>query len=133
MGEIEDRRLIYSGFSYIIKRKQEGECNMKRILAALALALVMVLCMVPSEVQAAQSETGIPRISWEKVEGAEKYQVYRATSKDGTYKRIATTKNLYLVNKNAVAGKTYYYKVRAVHPITDANSAFSTIQYIKAK
>jgi len=80
-----------------------------------------------------RNNAGKPRISWNSVDGAVKYEVYRATSKDGKYTRIATTKNTYQVNKNAVAGKTYYYKVKAIHSNTNANSAFSTVKYIKAK
>ena len=77
--------------------------------------------------------SGVPRISWQKAEGAVKYEVWRATSRNGTYTRIATTRNLYQVNTNAKAGQTYYYKVRAIHADANANSAFSTIKYIKAK
>ena len=80
-----------------------------------------------------RNDAGKPRISWKKVEGAVKYEVWRSTSKNGKYTRIATTRNLYQVNKNAVAGKTYYYKVKAIHSNSNANSAFSTIKYIKAK
>ena len=74
-----------------------------------------------------------PRISWAKIDGASKYQVYRATSKSGTYKLLGTTSNAYFVNKNAVAGKTYYYKVRAVHSNTAANSAYSVVKNITDK
>ena len=79
------------------------------------------------------SDSGKPRISWQKVEGAVKYEVYRATSKNGTYTKLVTTQNTYQVNKNAVAGKTYYYKVKAIHSNTNANSALSLPKYIKAK
>jgi len=77
--------------------------------------------------------SGKPRISWKKVTGAVKYEVYRATSKNGTYTPIATTKNLYQVDKNAKMGKTYYYKVKAVHSNATANSVFSTVKSVKSK
>jgi len=80
-----------------------------------------------------RNSSGTPRISWEKVDGAVKYEVWRATSKNGKYYRQITTKNTYLVNKSAVAGRTYYYKVRAIHSNTNANSAYSLVKYIKAK
>ena len=44
---------------------------------------------------------------------ADGYQIYRAASKNGTYKRIATTGKLTYVNKGLSVGKSYYYKVRA--------------------
>jgi len=97
-------------------------------------AIVSRLCdLARPTITVKRNDAGKPRISWEKVEGATKYEVWRATSKNGTYKRIATTKNLYQVNKNAVAGTTYYYKVKAIHSNTNANSAFSVIKYIKSK
>ena len=52
-------------------------------------------------------------IKWNKVNGASGYRVYRATSKNGEYKRIITTTNISYTDKNLQSGKTYYYKVRA--------------------
>ena len=53
------------------------------------------------------------KVSWDKVNHAEKYSVYRATSKDGTYSKIATTTKLSYKDTTAKAGKRYYYKVKA--------------------
>lgn len=54
------------------------------------------------------------KISWTKSSDATYYQVYRATSKTGSYKKIKTvSKNYtYITDKNLEKGKTYYYKVR---------------------
>ena len=80
------------------------------------------------------TSSGHPKLSWAKVEGATKYEVYRATSKDGTYTKITTTTKLSYTNTTAKAGKTYYYKVKAVCGATTAgNSAYSTVVSIKAK
>lgn len=53
------------------------------------------------------------KLEWKKVSGAQKYQVYRATSKNGKYKRIVTTSKNYVTNTKLTTGKNYYYKVRA--------------------
>ena len=53
------------------------------------------------------------KISWKAVEGVKYYEVYRATSKSGTYSKIKTTENLSFTNKSLKAGKSYFYKVRA--------------------
>ena len=68
------------------------------------------------ELKVTNSEkTGNPRLSWNKVKGAVKYQVYRSTSgKTGTFTRISVTKNTSLTNSSVVKGKTYYYRVRPV-------------------
>ena len=52
-------------------------------------------------------------VSWSKVKGATRYQIYRATSKSGKYTRIATIKGTKITNKKLKKGKNYYYKVRA--------------------
>lgn len=58
--------------------------------------------------------SGKPRLTWNAVGGAEKYEVWRAYSKNGTYYKMGSTSGTGYTNLDAVAGKTYYYKVRAV-------------------
>lgn len=52
------------------------------------------------------------RLGWAQFNGAEGYQVYRATSKDGKYKLQGSTEKLTYKNKGTL-NKKYYYKVRA--------------------
>ena len=72
------------------------------------------------------------KLTWKKVDGAEKYVVYRATSKSGTYKKVATTAKLSYTNKNLKAKKTYYYKVKAIGA-KNAASAYSLVDKCKTK
>lgn len=52
------------------------------------------------------------KLSWGKVEKATKYELYRALSPNGRYKRLAdTAKNNY--TDKITKGKTYYYKIRS--------------------
>ncbi len=56
------------------------------------------------------------QIGWRKVEGAEGYQIYRAVSKNGTYRKVKTVKGgntLSFTDQKKKFNKTYYYKVRA--------------------
>ncbi len=53
------------------------------------------------------------KATWSKVSLASKYQVYRATSKNGKYSRFKTTASISFTNNNLKTGKTYYYKVRS--------------------
>ena len=77
---------------------------------------------------------GHPKLTWAAVIGADKYIVYRATSKTGTYTKITTTTGRSYINSNAKSGRTYYYKVVAVSNLsTGANSAYSSIVSITAK
>ena len=65
----------------------------------------------------AVSETvddGTARIVWTKTSGAKKYNVYRAASKNGKYKKIDETKACSYSDISAKPGKSYYYRVAAV-------------------
>ena len=68
-------------------------------------------------------------LSWEAVAKADKYEIYRAESKSGTYSKIGTVTGKTFADKsNLTNGKTYYYKVRALlNNNTYASSAYSTV------
>ena len=72
-------------------------------------------------------------LSWKKVAGAKKYQIYRATRKKGKYIKIATTKKLTYKNTSLSKKKTYYYKVRAYYVKAGKNiyGSYSNAKSIK--
>ena len=97
-------------------------------------AVVYRTCDLPRPVVEVElNSSGKPVLSWEAVDGAVKYRVYSATSKNGEYTRLITTAKTSITNTSAKAGTTYYYKVVAVAPESAANSAHSVIVSIKAK
>jgi len=59
--------------------------------------------------------SGKPMLTWKAVSGAASYRVYRATTKNGAYSVINTTKALTYTNTGAALGTTYYYKVEALN------------------
>ena len=59
--------------------------------------------------------SGKPMLTWNAVDGAASYKVYRATAKNGAYSVINTTHALTYTNTGAVLGTTYYYKVEALN------------------
>ncbi len=109
---------------------ETGKRTMSRILSVLMAIMVCTAFTLatPDEVSAASKKPSKVTISsaksadynavkvvWKKTKNAKQYQVYRATSKKGKYKKVATTKSLSYTNKSLTTGKTYYYKVRAVN------------------
>ncbi|NSG75524.1 hypothetical protein G4926_03220 [Anaerostipes hadrus] len=72
-------------------------------------------------------------LSWKKVAGAKKYQIYRATRKKGKYSKIATTKKLTYKNTLLSKKKIYYYKVRAYYVKAGKNiyGSYSNAKSIK--
>lgn len=71
------------------------------------------------------------KLSWNEADDADKYEVYRATSKNGEYSRISTTAKTAITNtKNVKTGRTYYYKVRAF-VITSEGTVYSDYSKVK--
>lgn len=82
-----------------------------------------------SSVKVSIKDSDSLKISWKKVAGASGYQIYRATSKNGTYKKIATVKGgtkVSYINTDLYVNKPYYYKVRAYRG--KAVGSFSTVK-----
>ena len=97
-------------------------------------AAVAITCRCARPSVKITTVNGSPRLTWNAVTGAAKYEVYRATSKNGSYTKMFTTSNLSYTNTSAKAGTTYYYKVKAVSKVkSTANSAFSTVVSIRAR
>lgn len=70
----------------------------------------------PTGVKATAQKGKKAKVKWKKVSNANGYEIYRATKKNGKYKKVTTiTKNktVSFTNKSLKKGKTYYYKVRA--------------------
>ena len=63
------------------------------------------------------------------------YNIYMATSKNGTYKNIGSTSNKTFTKGSLTKGKTYYFKVRAYRTIDGKKvySSYSSIKSIKCK
>lgn len=68
------------------------------------------------------------KVSWGKVTGASKYELWKRVGTSGTWKKIKTTTSLSYTDKDIAYGKTYYYRVKALgtsHELSTA-SAYSS-------
>ena len=77
------------------------------------------------------SDGGKPKLTWSAVSGAASYRVYRSESRGTGYSLLGTTTSTSYVNTGAAAGKTYYYRVKAVN--SAGTSAYSNIVSGRAK
>jgi fibronectin type 3 domain-containing protein len=119
-----------AGTTYYYKVKA-GIVNGVKINSSAAVAITC-RCARPSV--KITTSNGSPRLTWNAVAGANKYYIYRSTEANGIFEYLYSTKNLFYTNKSAVAGTTYYYKVKAVSKVKNtANSAFSTVVSIRAR
>ncbi len=117
--------------------------NLKLILC-LIIAFMVVVAFTPESTYAATVKPSkvvitkassyshnTVKITWKKAKNAKKYQVYRATSKNGKYKLIKTTTSTSLKNTKLTTGKKYYYKVRAVNG--KKKGSFSSVKSVTPK
>lgn len=74
-------------------------------------------------------------ITWRKTKGATGYQLYRATSKKGKYKKVATIKSAKYTDKKVSRKKTYYYKLRAYRKVKGkvVYSGYSKVKSVRTK
>lgn len=85
------------------------------------------------------SKTAI-NVTWSNIDGAASYQLYRATSNNGPFTKIATTSGTSYKDTGLTTGKTYYYKVVAgtgvlqSNPsnIASAKATIGTVSHFKA-
>ena len=85
-------------------------------------------CATPTIQVVLDEDSGKPMISWEKIEGAKKYTVYRATSETGKYSKLGTTTKLTYTDSKASVGTKYFYKIVANPSSSSANSNYSNIE-----
>lgn len=97
----------------------------KTVNGKTASCAISVSLSAPENVKAASASNTSVKVSWQKAVGAQKYQVYRATSKKGKFKKVATTSGASYTNKKLTTGKTYYYKVKAISG--SATSAYTKV------
>lgn len=81
----------------------------------------------PQISKAQNDENGFANLSWKKVDGAEKYVVYRSRSEDGVYIAISDVRGTEFTDFSADHSGEYFYKVVAFAANEKATSSFSGI------
>ena len=80
----------------------------------------------------ARLKDGKPYLTWGKVSGAIKYEVYRSVNGQG-FELLTTVKGTSLRNGSAKSGQTCKYRVKAICSNKYGNSALSYIDTVKVK
>ena len=70
-------------------------------------------------------ENGFAKLQWDKVDGADKYVIYRSTDRNGLYLAINEVRTTSFTDFSATASGKYFYKVVAFSTNEKATSAFS--------
>lgn len=71
-------------------------------------------CIMGKKLPQTKKENAVSyQLSWSRVNGTTRYQIYRSTRKNSGYELIGKTKNTSYRDRTAKIGQTYYYKVAA--------------------
>lgn len=109
-----------------------------KVIAALKVKVVLPVKQ-PTEWKVVRANEKDVLLQWNKAKEAAKYEVYRATKKTGTYKKITTVtsakKQITYQDKTAKAGKKYYYKVRGYKMVDGVkiSGTFTKVVYAVVK
>lgn len=112
--------------------------NFKRVVIyIIALCLIFggavssygasVQLKAPSVTLSTVKSTGKTKVAWKKVNKAVSYKVYTSTN-NKTWSLLKTTKTTSVTHSKAVAGKKYYYKVKAIAKKSKNNSKYSAVK-----
>lgn len=87
---------------------------------------------VPQITKAESTDNNSARLEWQNVDGAEGYELFRSTEKNGTYNMLGSFTDNSYVDNSVRCGKKYYYKVRAYKTFSGERiySDYSTVQVV---
>lgn len=88
----------------------------------------------PQNIKATAKTTTSAEITWDAIANVTGYNIYRSTSKNGTFKKVGSSTTNTFTDKGLSKGKTYYYKV-ASYVNSDgkqAVSAYTSVVAVKA-
>lgn len=105
--------------------------NGKKIYGAFTTVISSKTAPLAPKVSVSLRDYNALNVTVKKTAGAVKYEIYRSTSKTGTYTKVGElNKEGTFVDNTVITGKTYYYKVRACNS-QGRYSTYSTIVSIK--
>lgn len=87
---------------------------------------------VPQITKAESTDNNSARLEWQNVDGAEGYELFRSTEKNGTYNMLGSFTDNSYVDNSVRCGKKYYYKVIAYKTFSGERiySDYSTVQVV---
>ncbi len=113
---------LTSWTTYYFKVRAYKEVNGKKIYGNYSSPVsIMAKGTAPKGVKAEVLTATKVRVSWTAQEGASGYEVFRSTSKDGTYSKCGAVTTTYRDCPGLTTGTRYYFKVRAYKVVNSEN------------
>ena len=114
---IVGQKYDYTVKAYNSKYKKSGKYNTKGLSASTKPDAVMYTVV-------AQKDNTV-KIFWDKTGGANKYVIYRKTSLNGKWQKIATTSKTSYIDTAPVGGKSNFYTVRSYYSKTKTYGSYN--------
>ena len=114
---IVGQKYDYTVKAYNSKYKKSGKYNTKGLSASTKPDAVMYTVV-------AQKNNTV-KIFWDKTGGANKYVIYRKTSLNGKWQKIATTSKTSHIDTAPVGGKSNFYTVRSYYSKTKVYGSYN--------
>ena len=114
---IVGQKYDYTVKAYNSKYKKSGKYNTKGLSASTKPDAVMYTVV-------AQKDNTV-KIFWDKTGGANKYVIYRKTSLNGKWNKIATTTKTVYIDTTPVGGKSNFYTVRSYYSKTKVYGSYN--------
>ena len=105
---------LVDGNKYYYKVRAYATVGGKKVYSPYGNSMGITLLEAPVITNIEQLSTSSCGITWDIVENATSYKLYRSEEENGTYNLIKTINDTYTTNTNLVSNKRYYYKVKAV-------------------
>ncbi len=126
-----------SGTSYYYKvRAYKTNGNGAKIYGDYSAPVKMTTKPGVTTVSLSKASNTSVKIAWTKTTGSEAYEVYMATSKNGTYTKIKTAQSgstLSFTKTGLTKGQTYYFKIRSYKTSATGEKIYSGWSTIKSK
>lgn len=124
---------LTSGNTYYYKMRAYTKVNDQMVFGTFSDIIQVAVMPEPPVFSAENTAPGKVNLSWEPVNGASGYQIWRSDTQDGTYKIIKSISDgstISYTNSQLTAGETYYYKMRSYTEL-DGKKTFSPYSEIQ--
>ena len=113
-GNFTGNYSLVDGNKYYYKVRAYATVDGKKVYSPYGSSMGITLLESPVITNIEQISTSSCAITWNIVENATSYKLYRSEEENGIYNLIKTIADTYTTNNNLVSNKRYYYKVKAV-------------------
>ena len=124
---------ISTGTIYTYKVKAGRKVGSKTVYGGYsAIASAKTILAAPGSLKVARASAKSIKISFKKVPGATKYEIWRSLSNTGTFTLLKTITSLSYTNTGLTTGQTYYFKVRAYRLVSGKKvySGYTTVKSV---